>query len=167
VKYARIERERRWLLDGMPSAATGLTPTRIVDRYLDGLRMRLREMTRPDGTVVRKLGQKVRLDSGPREVACTNFYLSDEEWVRLSALPGRELVKDRYAVSVEGLVFAVDVLRGGHEGVVLAELDGGETMPDPAPELLEALGAVREVTDDEAFTGAALARRPAEADPHR
>jgi NAD(P)-dependent dehydrogenase (short-subunit alcohol dehydrogenase family)/CYTH domain-containing protein len=161
VKYADVERERRWLLDGIPSAATGLTPTRIVDRYLDGLRMRLREMTLPDGTVVRKLGQKVRLGAGAREVACTNFYLSDEEWVRLSALPGRGLSKDRYAVPLGSLVFAVDVLHGEHEGVVLAEVDGGEVIPDPAPQLLEALGAVREVTDEEAFTGAALASPPA------
>jgi hypothetical protein len=141
----------------MPSAARDLLPTRIADCYLDGMRMRLREMKRPDGTVVRKLGHKVRLGSGPREVACTSFYLSDEEWGRLSALPGRQLVKDRYAVRLGGLEFAVDALHGDHEGVVLAELDGGESLPDPAPELLEALGVVREVTDEEAFTGAALA----------
>ncbi len=164
MKYAKVERERRWLLSGMPSVATDLTPTRVVDRYLDGLRMRLREMTRPDGTVVRKLGQKVRLDEGPREVAGTNFYLSDAEWERLRSLPGRDLVKDRYAVPLgdgsEAFV-AVDVFHGGHEGLVLAEVDGGDTRPDVGPDVLARLGVVREVTDDEAFTGAALATPPA------
>ncbi len=163
LRYGRVERERRWLLSGMPSAATGLEPTRIVDRYLDGLRMRLREVTGPDGTVVRKLGHKVRLDDGPREVANTSFYLSDEEYVRLLGLPGRSLVKDRYRVEIAdgaGAFVAVDVFHGEREGLVLAEVDGGDAPPHLPAELLQSLGVVREVTDEEDYTGHALATAP-------
>ena len=163
MKYARVERERRWLLAGMPSAVSDLEPSRIIDHYLDGTRMRLREVTSPDGSVVRKLTHKVRLSEDASEVANTNSYLSDEEWVRLSGLPGRRLVKDRYSVEMpsatSGFV-AVDVFHEEHEGLVLAEIDGGDSHPDPDPEALAPLGVVREVTDDEAFTGGALAVAP-------
>jgi hypothetical protein len=60
-----------------------------------------------DGTVVRKLGHKVRLSAGPREVACTSMYLDD-----------------------------------------------GDLPPVEVPAWLS---VVREVTDDEGWTGASLA----------
>ena len=50
MKYARVERERRWLLAGMPSAVSDLEPSRIIDHYLDGTRMRLREVRGRDVT---------------------------------------------------------------------------------------------------------------------
>ena len=58
----------------------------ILDRYVAGTRLRLREVRGEDGTVTRKLGQKVRLSDGPAEVACTNLYLDDSEWAALAAL---------------------------------------------------------------------------------
>ncbi|MGH3306463.1 MAG: hypothetical protein ACRDOX_02155, partial [Nocardioides sp.] len=59
LKYAHVERERRWLLATVPE----LTGSRmeITDQYLVGSRLRLREVTE-GGSVVRKLGHKVRLD---------------------------------------------------------------------------------------------------------
>ncbi len=70
LKYAVVERERRWLVRRIPE---GVSSTKdIVDRYVTGTRLRLREVREADGTVVRKLGQKVRLSDGPAEVACTN-----------------------------------------------------------------------------------------------
>ena len=47
--------------------------------------MRLREVTNGDGNVVRKLTQKIRLSSGPEEIAYTHLYLSDAEWALLVA----------------------------------------------------------------------------------
>jgi hypothetical protein len=78
LKYAVVERERRYRLSQLPE---GVSATQeINDWYLTGTRLRLREVTQSDGTVVRKLGHKVRLTRGPAEVACTNLYLSDDEW---------------------------------------------------------------------------------------
>ena len=73
LNYEVVERERRYLLARLPD---GVTSTKeIVDRYVTGTRLRLREVRESDGTVVRKLGHKVRLTEGPDEIACTNFYL--------------------------------------------------------------------------------------------
>ncbi len=85
LKYAVVERERRYVLARLPE---GVTSTKdILDRYVTGTRLRLREVREDDGTVTRKLGHKVRLSEGPAEVACTNFYLNDDEWSLLTALP--------------------------------------------------------------------------------
>ena len=152
LKYAVVEHERRWLVGRVPDGVVEVREIR--DRYVDGTRLRLREVRHGDGTVVRKLTQKVRLGEGPREVACTNLYLDDGEWDLLQALPGRELRKRRHLVVRDGLGVAVDE----HEdGTLVAELDGGDEPPAQVPAWLD---VVREVTDDEAFTGTGLARSP-------
>ena len=67
--------------------------------------------------MVRKLGHKVRLGDGPREVACTNAYLDDAEWTLLAALPGRTLRKRRHLVPWGSRTVAVD---GAWTGAALA-----------------------------------------------
>ncbi len=85
LKYAVVERERRFLVGHIPN---GVVSTRqIVDRYVEGTRLRLREVTDDDGTITRKLGHKARLNKGPEEVACTSMYLDDAEWQLLCQLP--------------------------------------------------------------------------------
>lgn len=149
LKYAVVERERRYLLRSMPEGAT--SRMQIVDRYVTGTRLRLREVRHEDGTVVRKLGHKVRLTDGPREIACTNAYLDEQEWAVLSGLPARTLRKTRYLIAWGRRWVAVDE----HEdGTLVAELDGD----DPSEPLPTWLDVVREVTDDESWTGSALAR---------
>lgn len=151
MKYAVVERERRFLLATMPD---GVSDTRlVVDRYLTGTRLRLREVHEQDGTVVRKLGQKVRLHDDPSEVACTNLYLDEKEWGLLSSLPGRVLTKRRHLVRRDGLLVAIDE----HEdGTLVAEVDGGD---EPVPTVPAWLDMLDEVTFDEGWTGAGLARR--------
>lgn len=87
LKYAQIEPERRLLLNSIPTGVS--SSQRIVDRYITGSRLRMREVREADGTVVRKLGQKIRLSAWPVEVACTNYCLDDAEWAILSAIPSR------------------------------------------------------------------------------
>lgn len=150
LKYAVVERERRYLLSRMPEGAT--SRKEIVDRYVTGTRLRLREVRESDGTVVRKLGHKVRLTEGPREVACTNAYLNEEEWAVLSVLPARTLRKTRYLVPWGQRTVAVDE----HEdGTLVAEIDDGD---EPSASLPDWFDVVREVTDDESWTGGELAR---------
>lgn len=150
LKYAVVERERRFLLAALPEVV--VDRSEIVDRYLAGTRMRLREVRRSDGTVVRKLGHKVRLGEGPAEVACTNFYLDQAEWDVLSDLPARVLRKTRHVVRREGVTIAVDELE---DGTLLAEIDDGD---QPSLEVPEWLDVVADVSDDERWTGASLAR---------
>lgn len=150
LKYAVVERERRYLLSKMPEGAT--SRKEIVDRYVNGTRLRLREVREGDGTVVRKLGHKVRLTEGPREVACTNAYLNEEEWAVLSTLPGRTLRKTRHLIPWGQRLVAVDV----HEdGALVAEIDDRDEPSDSLPDWLD---VVRDVTDDENWTGSRLAR---------
>ena len=150
LKYAVVERERRYLLASLPDGVTGTRD--IADRYLIGTRLRLREVRGPDGAVVRKLGHKVRLSDGPDAIACTSFYLDDAEWAVLAALPARTLHKLRHTVARDGWVLAVDE----HEdGALVAEIDDGDEPSDRVPDWLD---VVRDVTRDEAWTGAGLAR---------
>jgi CYTH domain-containing protein len=145
-KYARFEVERRFLVGTPPPL--GADGRRIVDRYLDGTRLRLRRMERLDGSeTLLKLGQKLATGD-PERVALTNVYLSEAEHAVLAALPAAELRKTRYRVDP----FVVDVFEGRHAGLVLAEADPRE-LAGPLPDWI-----VRDVTDDDRYTGGALAR---------
>lgn len=64
LTYAVVERERRFLLRRLPDGV--VRTSAIIDRYLLGTRLRLREVVGDDGHVVRKLGHKVRLGEGLR-----------------------------------------------------------------------------------------------------
>jgi len=150
LKYAVVERERRYIVASLPDCV--VSTRAIVDRYLTGTRLRLREVREGDGVVIRKLGHKVRLTEGPGEVACTNFYLNDAEWAVLAALPARTLRKKRHLVARDGWRVAIDE----HEdGTLVAEIDDHDNPSAPIPEWLD---VVIDVTDDEAWTGGELAR---------
>lgn len=149
LKYAVVESERRFLVGSVPDGVE--RTSQIVDRYVVGTRLRLREVVEPDGSVVRKLGHKVRLTDGPERVACTSVYLDDAEWALLQELPARVLRKRRHHVRVDGLHVAVDELP---DGTLLAEIDGGD---QPVADVPAGLDVLREVTGDEAWTGASLA----------
>ena len=150
LKYAVVERERRFLVAKLPDVAH--ERRRIVDRYVTGTRLRLREVVTEDGAVTRKLGHKVRLGEGPYEIACTSLYLDDDEWDVLCALPATTLSKVRHLVTRGGVTVAIDELE---DGTLLAEIDDQDGAPVPVPGWLDVL---RDVTDDEKWTGAQLAR---------
>lgn len=150
LKYAHVERERRYLLSELPD---GVVSTRqLVDRHIAGTRLRLREVIK-NGAVTRKLGQKIRLGDGPQEVACTNFYLDDNEWDVLEQLPARILRKTRHLVERDGIRVAVDVFA---DGTIIAEIDDGENPSDLVPDWLT---VIKDVSDDEQWTGSRLAER--------
>lgn len=143
-RYAHVEREQRWIASGVPPAAQRWAE--IVDRYIHGTRLRLRH-SESDEQVVYKLGQKVRLHANdPETVKLTNVYLSHEEFAVLASLPAAELCKTRWRVA------------GRLDGLVLAEVElapGDRRLGRPP-------FAVRDVTNDDRFSGGALALAPAE-----
>lgn len=148
LKYAHVETERRFLVRAIPEGVTGVSD--VTDRYIDGTRLRLREVT-TNGATTRKLGQKVRLGEGPARIAHTSVYLSDAEWSVLCRLPARSLRKRRHHVERDGFVIAVDQFL---DGALVAEVDGGDSRPADPPAWLD---VISEVTDDETFTGASRA----------
>lgn len=150
LKYAVLERERRYRVASLPQRVD--STAEIVDHYVIGTRLRLREVLYEDGTTVRKLSHKVRLTDGPAEIACTNLYLDDDEWEILQQLPTKVVRKRRHIVRRDGLAVAVDEHT---DGTLLAEIDDGEESSTRTPEWLE---IIEDVTDDERWTGARLAR---------
>lgn len=151
LKYAVVERERRYLVRGLPAGVSRTTSIR--DRYLTGTRLRLRQVTEPDGRVIHKLNHKVRLTGGPQEIACTSVYLDDAEWAALAVLPGATLEKRRHHVERDGLHVVIDEFG---DGSLLAEIDSGDQAPISVPGWLD---VIREVTLEEAWSGAGLAAR--------
>jgi CYTH domain-containing protein len=150
-KYARPERERRFVVTGAASADGPVL--RIEDRYLIGMQLRLRRIA-GDGDAVFKLTQKVRANhDDPFEVATTNIYLSQSEYEQLLVLPALVLIKSRQVVDVEGTRFAIDDFEGPLLGLRLAEVE----VPDRDALLPQPPWLGREVTDDDRYSGGRLA----------
>ena len=147
-RYARPERERRFLLAGRPTGAVERT-AHIVDRYLVGTRLRLRQMieTRRASTSTHyKLTQKVpAADGGPGLISTT--YLNVEEYALLATLPAAVLSKTRYSVPP----FGIDAYAAHLRGLFVAEVefDDDAAMSAFSPPAW----MVAEVTLDWRFTG--------------
>lgn len=152
-KYARVERERRFLLAGPPDPSAVTAVRAITDRYLTGTRLRLRRAEQPDGTRELKLTQKVpAARPGPVQGLITNTYLSPAEYGLLATLPAAVLAKTRLSVPPLG----VDVFTGPLHGLVLAEAEfrtDGQARAFAPP-----AQCVAEVTGDIRFTGGRLVR---------
>jgi CYTH domain-containing protein len=141
-RYARLEDERRFLVAAVPDGAA--SPRRVEDRYVAGTRLRLRRVADDCGSVL-KLGHKVRREAThPSAVWHTSIYLDDGEFAVLAALEARELVKRRWSLPGGG---SADEFLGPLAGLVLVEGDRPFELASPAIE----------VTDDERFSGGALA----------
>jgi hypothetical protein len=157
--YARVERERRFLLAAAPERLPG-PARRITDRYLTGTRMRLRRIELPGAAPESKLTQKIPArprtagtgnGAGAVQGLITNTYLSPAEYEVFAVLPARVLCKSRFSLPPLG----VDVFEPPLHGLVLAEaeFDSAEAAEEFAvPDL-----AVAEVTRDPRFTGGRLA----------
>jgi CYTH domain-containing protein len=153
-KYARVERERRFLLAAPPDPAQVSGRRRITDRYLTGTRLRLRRVERTDnGAVDLKLTQKLPAGRpGAVQGLITNTYLSEAEYDLLATLPGAMLSKLR--VTVPPVV--VDLFDPPLHGLVIAEREFRDD--DTARGFQPPAEVVAEVTDDPRFTGGCLAQ---------
>lgn len=162
-KYARHEHERRWLVP-----ATALAEWRslarpyahkLSDRYLTCGRLRLRCLTRTDtGEVTYKMTKKYPW-SDPLSRPLTTIYLTAEEYAALCVLPARQLAKTRYFVEDQNVMFSVDVFEGPLTGLTIAECECRDAMT--LRRIAAPAWVGREITDDLAFTCAALATLPA------
>ena len=156
-KYARVERERRYLLQDLPEGLTRASPhVQITDNYLTGTRLRLRKIRDPQTnkwTV--KLTQKFAPDAGDfSRTIITNIYLNALEAETLAVFDANEIRKNRYPFDFEGRKFSVDMFLGDLFGLVLAEVsfETDEELDNfPRPSF-----AVADVTGSELFTGGRL-----------
>ena len=157
-KYARVERERRYLLRDLPEGLSPAHPhTQIFDNYITGTRLRLRKVRVPERREwAWKLTQKFAPDASDlSRTLITNIYLSQYEYETLSVFEGNELRKNRYRFGHEGRAYSIDLFLGRLHGLVLAET-GFETDEELRAFTTPPPFAAFEVTDDETFTGARL-----------
>lgn len=156
-KYARVERERRFLLESAPPLPA-TAPRRITDRYLPGTRLRLRRVEHLDsGACQFKLTQKVPAGRpGHVRGVITNIYLSAAEYDLLASLPAQVLSKTRFSVPP----LSIDIFDPPLHGLVLAEAEF--STDEAARSFRPHQATIAEVTDDPRFTGGTLAhaRRP-------
>ena len=156
-KYARFERERRYLLRDLPEGITRADHhVQITDNYITGTRLRIRKVREPrtnKWTV--KFTQKFAPD--PNDLSrtiITNTYLNALEAEVLSVFDANEIRKNRYPFEFEGRKFSVDMFLGDLFGLVLAEVsfetdDELDNYPKPPFALID-------VTNDPLFSGGRL-----------
>jgi CYTH domain-containing protein len=156
LKYARIERERRFLVrNQFPVSGQGRR-LHIRDYYLIGTTMRLRSVAEDGKSSIFKLGQKIRIDKDqPSTNVHTTMYISKEEFDLLAQLPANTLEKVRRIEDMGDFNLSIDEFGAHLTGLVLAEIDLGSTgtFPDTFPFDIDT-----EVTNDERFTGGELAK---------
>ncbi|HEX5876499.1 MAG TPA: hypothetical protein VFY60_17765 [Pyrinomonadaceae bacterium] len=156
-RYARVERERRYLLRDLPEGMTRADPhLQITDNYITGTRLRIRKVREPRSnkwTV--KFTQKFAPDPDDlSRTIITNTYLNALEAEVFASYNTNEIRKNRYPFEFEGRKFSVDMFLGDLFGLVLAEVsfetdEELDNFPKPPFALLD-------VTNDPLFTGGRL-----------
>lgn len=157
AKYARVERERRFLLRELPPGLKLMDYHRqIFDNYLTDTRLRLRKVRVPATREwTWKLTQKFAPDPPDfSRTLITNIYLTQYEYEMLSVFEGNEIRKNRYPYEHEGRAFSIDVFLGALHGLILAETDF-ETDEEMSNFTLPSF-ATLDVTNDVMFTGGHL-----------
>jgi len=156
-KYARIERERRYLLEDLPEGMTRADHhLQITDNYITGTRLRIRKVRDPrTNKWVVKFTQKFapNPDDLSRTII-TNLYLNATEAGTLSIFEANEIRKNRYYYEFAGRQFSFDMFIGDLFGLVLAETSC-ET-DDELDSLITPSFALADVTNIELFSGGKL-----------
>ena len=153
-KYARIERERRFLLAEFPSNVHVVRNRRIADYYIDGTTLRLRQQIYDDGLTTFKLTQKLpSRGDGAQQGFITSMHLREDEFQLLAKLPARKLVKTRFTVPP----FGIDVFDASLKGLIVAEAEF-DSAEAAAETLTVPFCVAGEVSKDDRFTGGQLAR---------
>src|SRR5437870_1219781 len=156
-KYARIERERRYLLQDLPEGLSRADRhLQITDNYITGTRLRIRKVRDPKTNKwVVKFTQKFA--PNPADLSrtiITNIYLNAIEAETLAIFEANEIRKNRYRFEFRDRQFSIDMFLGDLFGLILAEVsfETDEEMDNfPQPPF-----AIADVTSNEIFAGGRL-----------
>jgi CYTH domain-containing protein len=156
-RYARIERERRYLLQDLPEGLTRADHhLQITDNYITGTRLRIRKVRDPKTNKwIVKFTQKFA--PNPEDLSrtiITNTYLNAIEAETLAVFEANEIRKNRYHFAFDGRRFSIDMFLGDLFGLVLAEVSF-ETDED-LNSFAKPSFALAEVTNNEIFSGGRL-----------
>jgi CYTH domain-containing protein len=150
-----MEYERKWVLSGLPDRVATVAPATLVQGYLPGsvLIERIRCTTTADGS---RWVRTVKLGRGVARIEVEEEASTALGESLFALTAGRRIAKQRYAVPDGALIWEIDAFTD--RSLVLAEVE----LPDAftrvtLPDWL-APWAVREVTDDPAYTNWSLAR---------
>jgi CYTH domain-containing protein len=156
-RYARVERERRYLLCDLPEGMTRADPhLQITDNYITGTRLRIRKVREPRSNKwIVKFTQKFAPDPDDlSRTIITNTYLNALEAEVFASYNTNEIRKNRYPFEFEGRKFSADMFLGDLFGLVLAEVsfETDEELDNfPKPPF-----ALVDVTNDPLFSGGRL-----------
>jgi CYTH domain-containing protein len=158
-KYARIELERRYLLQDLPAGLSRADfHLQITDNYITGTRLRLRKVRNPKTNLwTVKFTQKFAPDThNLSRTIITNTYLNAAEAEALAIFEANEIRKNRYPFEFEGRKFSVDMFLGDLFGLVLAEVSFDSE--DELNAFAMPPFALSDVTNNELFTGGRLSQ---------
>lgn len=153
------EIERKFLVDAttieLPAFGTEIRQGYLVRDPERSVRVRLSRVRRPDRTTEAEAFLTVKGSGGlvRAEYEYAIPPADAEELLDNLCLRG-QIEKTRYEVDVAGRVFEVDVFGGRHLGTILAEVE----FEDPAEVVILPDWVTEEVTDDPAWTNAAMSR---------
>jgi adenylate cyclase len=159
VKGMGTEIERKFLVDAtkleLPAFGTEIRQGYLVRDAERSVRVRLSRVHRPDGTTEAEAFLTVKGSGGlvRAEYEYAIPPADAEDLLDDLCLPG-QIEKTRYEVDVADRVFEVDVFGGRHLGTIVAEVEFDDAheavvLPDWVTD---------EVTDDPAWTNAAMSR---------
>ena len=156
-KYARIERERRYLLQDLPEGLSRADHhLQITDNYITGTRLRIRKVRDPKTNKwVVKFTQKFAPNENDlSRTMITNLYLNASEAATLSIFEANEIRKNRYYFDFEARRYSIDMFIGDLFGLVLAETSF-ETDEELENFQMPPF-ALADVTNNETFSGGKL-----------
>lgn len=154
MKYAHIERERKFLLAGDINLVEALPYKVITDHYVKNTQLRFRMMTDHNGTIY-KLTQKTHSSKGQAPI--TTIYLQESEYKLLNIFDSVSVEKIRYIRDYGNFVLGIDKYLKGNDEIWLAEVEfnSDEEMKNFRPPF----SYLDEVTDDTNYNGFILAQR--------
>src|ERR1044072_6963790 len=123
-KYARIERERRYLLQDLPEGLTRADHhLQITDNYVTGTRLRIRKVRDPKTNkwIVKFTQKFAPEDTDLSRTNITNIYLNAIEADTLAVFASNEIRKNCYPFEFDGRRSTIVVILGVLLGLVLAE----------------------------------------------
>jgi len=155
VKYAHIERERKFLLASEAAdLIKGLPYKTITDHYIKNTQMRFRTVTDGD-TNVYKLTQKA--DSSEGRAQITTIYLKEFEFKLLNIFDSVSVKKTRFIKNYDDFVVGVDQYLKGSDEVWLAEVEFNSD--EEMKSFIPPFNYLNEVTDNADYNGYHLALR--------
>lgn len=153
---AEVEIELAYLPKWLPEELSTVTPTRIADVYISSEADLLTKLRLRQNGQRFELTKKVVLD--PSDLSVQQEYntpLTAEEFEKLRAVDGREVIKDRYVFDIDGHRAEMDIFLGRLAGFCLVEFEFNSV--EAKEKFVPPVFCGPEVTQEDFIAGAYLA----------